>query len=510
MDKNKSILFRRPDSFLWIFLVLVVLYILPVWIFDYFPTQDGPSHIYNSFILKHYNDPDYIFNQYYDLQIKPFPNWTSHVILTMLMFCVTPLIAEKILLTTYIMLMSFSMLYMVHSVDSKGRILAFLGFPFIYNYIFLMGFYNFSIGLAIFILILGYCWVHITSFNAVNMVILSLLLLILYFCHPVPLVLALLSIATIGLVNLLMGASTLKNVLMCFICTLPSTGLILYFVQTSGTGWNTKTYSLSYLWHYFFWNESLAYHSPSQLVFGKIVTGVFLLLIFYTLLKDHFFTHNWHLSFRLLKRDLFLLLGTIFFFIYLKSPDSMSGGGSLKTRLAFLPFLVIIPWLSLNMPKALKTFIGSLLYILSIAYIVHVSYYHKIINDEIKVYTSGYDYVDRNKVILPIGNENFGKSWRIGVFTHTSGYYGYERGGINLINYEAETNYFPTHFKTEFYRPTVRMIQVKQKKINFRTYDNIDYVITWALVSGSKLEKRIMKFYLPVLQNGKLRIYKRD
>jgi len=33
------------------FLFLVLIYILPIWIFKYFPSQDGPAHIYNSFIL---------------------------------------------------------------------------------------------------------------------------------------------------------------------------------------------------------------------------------------------------------------------------------------------------------------------------------------------------------------------------------------------------------------------------------------------------------------------------
>ncbi|MEA2326681.1 MAG: hypothetical protein QOE68_1640, partial [Thermoanaerobaculia bacterium] len=30
---------------------LTVLLIAPVWIFRFFPTQDGPSHLYNAYVL---------------------------------------------------------------------------------------------------------------------------------------------------------------------------------------------------------------------------------------------------------------------------------------------------------------------------------------------------------------------------------------------------------------------------------------------------------------------------
>ena len=30
--------------------------LVPIWLFRYFPTQDGPSHLYNAFVLSHYFD----------------------------------------------------------------------------------------------------------------------------------------------------------------------------------------------------------------------------------------------------------------------------------------------------------------------------------------------------------------------------------------------------------------------------------------------------------------------
>ena len=37
-------------------IVMLVLHLLPVWGFKYFPTQDGASHIYNSYVVKEYHN----------------------------------------------------------------------------------------------------------------------------------------------------------------------------------------------------------------------------------------------------------------------------------------------------------------------------------------------------------------------------------------------------------------------------------------------------------------------
>ena len=123
-----------------VFLLLVFLYILPIWVFKYFPTQDGASHIENAFILRHYNDPEYVFNEFYEIRKSPIPNWTSHVFMMLFMYLVPPLIAEKLFLTGYIVLMAGGMLYLLNAVERGRTPLVFIGFPFIYNLLLQKGF----------------------------------------------------------------------------------------------------------------------------------------------------------------------------------------------------------------------------------------------------------------------------------------------------------------------------------------------------------------------------------
>ena len=56
------------DSSNLFFALLIVLHLLPIWSFKYFPSQDGPAHINNANILREYYRPDHpIFREYYVL-----------------------------------------------------------------------------------------------------------------------------------------------------------------------------------------------------------------------------------------------------------------------------------------------------------------------------------------------------------------------------------------------------------------------------------------------------------
>ncbi|MFC1717146.1 hypothetical protein ACFL6S_26020 [Candidatus Poribacteria bacterium] len=507
----KNLRSRITSMELWTlaFLILVIIYILPIWTFKYFPSQDGPCHIYNSFILKHYDNPEYVFSKFYEVRKSPIPNWASHFSMMLLMYLVPPLIAEKILLTGYIVLMALSMLYLLSAVEAGRTPLAFIGFPFIYNYLLLMGFYNFSLSVALLMLAVGYWWKHYETFDVKNMSILGLLLVVLYFCHLVSLVLAMLSIVTVAILRLPPRFTRWKQALFSLLCMLPAAGLTYYYTRTRGTA-QSGVWAWERLWQYFIRNESLAYYSQEQIILGKFVTGAFIALFFYTFIRDRFFTKEWRFRLRISRKDFFLLLCVGFFIIYWQAPDGMSGGGFIKTRLSFLPFLIIIPWLSWDMPKIAKGIVGIMLMLLATAYIAHASYYHRNFSNDMKVYTSGYDVIERNKVILPLAFNRSGGCWRIGMFLHAVGHYGYATGCIELDNYEATTSYFPTYYKPDFRRPVHSIIESKPAEFDFDEYaDGIDYVITWALPSGSDVESRILNHYYLIKQNGNLKIFQR-
>ena len=80
---------------------LVVLFLIPVWSYTFFPSQDGPNHLYNNLILHHWNDPTTVFREFYELDLTPVPNWPGTATLYALTTVFPALIAEKILISIY-------------------------------------------------------------------------------------------------------------------------------------------------------------------------------------------------------------------------------------------------------------------------------------------------------------------------------------------------------------------------------------------------------------------------
>src|SRR3974390_1499048 len=55
-DSRQSLSARTADRRLWrsALVLLIILECAPFWIFPYFPSQDGPSHLHNASVLAHY------------------------------------------------------------------------------------------------------------------------------------------------------------------------------------------------------------------------------------------------------------------------------------------------------------------------------------------------------------------------------------------------------------------------------------------------------------------------
>ena len=147
--KEIDLAFRRKRILIF---VLLVLHVLPLWIFTYFPSQDGPAHIYNAYVLKVFHDAEEgaLMRQYYQLNLTLFPNWFTHAFLMLLMYVIPPLVAEKILLSLIVVLFPLSLFYFLDATHKGKSLYGFLGFLFSYHYLLHMGFYSFSMSVPVF------------------------------------------------------------------------------------------------------------------------------------------------------------------------------------------------------------------------------------------------------------------------------------------------------------------------------------------------------------------------
>ena len=175
--------------------VLIVIHLIPLWTFKYFPSQDGPAHLANANIIREYNRPDRTaFRTYYVINEKLTPNWVGHLVLAGLLSLMPMLVAEKVFLSAYVILLPISARYIISAVRPDSDFLAVLTFPFVYNYLLHMGFYSFSYNLPMFFFVFGYWLKYREDFTLRRIAALSVLSLLLYFAHIISMIAAYLAI----------------------------------------------------------------------------------------------------------------------------------------------------------------------------------------------------------------------------------------------------------------------------------------------------------------------------
>ena len=173
--------------------------LVPVWLFRFFPTQDGPSHLYNAFVLSHYNDAaSEVVRQYFVLNLRPFPNWTTYAISAALVRVLPPLIVQQIILTICVASIPAAVLYLQKSFKSEADGTALLGVLLAFSYVFFMGFFNFVIGAALFAFATGYWWRHR---NGKYLIGLYALLIATYLSHNLAFAAALMAIGVLAMIE---------------------------------------------------------------------------------------------------------------------------------------------------------------------------------------------------------------------------------------------------------------------------------------------------------------------
>lgn len=494
-------------------ILLICAYLLPIWLFRYFPTQDGPSHIYNSHVLREYYSSKYNFRDYYKLNLSLFPNWLSHFSLALLMIVFPPITAEKLFLTIYVIIFPLSIFYFLDSINHSQKLIGLMSFLFIYNYLFLMGFYNFAISVPLVFLTLGYWWKGKEHITIKRVLILNLLLVVIFFSHLISYVLIMVSIS---LLSLAYFRQRVKKILITFGCILPSSILLLNYLPSSNLlSGGTPELGLSrtpQLLRELISMRTLVSYSEGQAKISYVVSALILCLFIYTLWKDKIACSGTFLK-RFSQKDYFLLLFFVLFILYLILPNSLGPGGWINDRIAIFASIGILAWFREGDSKWWKYTFLVLVTIVSLINVAYIGYYFKTLNREIKEFTSENQIIEKNKVILPFFFDGHGESSRVGIFVNAANYYCIDNGGINLGNYEVQFDYFPIKFKESFQPPIqkkewVQTIHWRPEEIDICGYsNNIDYLLIWGNPDET-IASSVQKCYSLITSNGRLKIYK--
>ena len=218
----------------WLVVAALLVLLVPIWAFTYFPSQDGPSHVENARILLDYGRPDQpALRDFYVRSLDPVPNWFSHLLLSAVLPIVGPRIADKIFLTLYVLALPFAFRYALNAFrpDAGARMLLVL--PFVYNHFLHLGFYNLAFSAVPFFVILGFWLRHEGRPQLRAGVVLALLLTGLYFCHLVTLFLGFAALGVLALADSVTSRS-LRPLVFLGASSVPAVALAAHFLSSRG------------------------------------------------------------------------------------------------------------------------------------------------------------------------------------------------------------------------------------------------------------------------------------
>jgi hypothetical protein len=490
--------------------VLIVIYLLPIWLFPYFPTQDGVSHVYNSQILTEYSNPEYQFRDYYEINWYPFPNWLSHFSLAILMFVFPPLIAEKIFLSLYVILFPLAIYYFLNTIERGRHALVILSFTFIYNYLFLMGFYNFAVSVPLFFLALGYWWKHKEQMNTKRIVLLNLLIVATYFAHLISYAFILFSIALLALLHF---KRDFKRILITGCYLLPAAALILVYLPTSDLlAGEPPEFALGRVGELFAnligMHVLVAYTEPPSWL-SATVSAFLVFLCVVTIWHNRKGMTTTHTG-----QKAFLCLVGVLFVLYFVLPNSIGPGGWVNDRIAILATLALFAWFRGFDKLRWERLFTVAVTLLALINIIYVGVLFKNLNAEIREFNAFVQQVEKNKVILPLHFDPRGSSKRVGIFVNAANYYCLDNGCINLGNYEIQFDYFPVRFNADFETPLndkewVQIVHWHPEQIDLCEYaNNVDYLLLWDTPVTPVVAEAIEACYTLIASEGRLKLFK--
>ncbi len=497
---------RRPTPETVLFWALLALHLLPIWIFPFIPTQDGPGHQAVAFILRQLDHPAAgLLRQYYLPNQEALPNWFIFFLMGRVLGFVSVPLAEKILLTAYVLLLPLAARHALRAIDPRAGFLAVLAFPFLYNFMFNMGFFNFCFSLAAFFFAIGYWLKHAERMGPGRTVILALLILWVYFCHPVTLVVTVAALMTLAgwrmLLDLLAAPERRftpaalwrgfrRWLLAPALACLPPLILIASFVL-SRSGLRVEMLPM--------WvkiKHLAGLYSLVSLSTWTIPLAIALAVLFY-LVAALCLRARWGRP--LQTGDGLLLAVAVLAVAFFAAPSQLSGGGFVNHRLLLFPFLTLILWFG-TFEHPVRRRLGIQIAAAGIALAL------------LGLFAWKYDRIDRalgeivatGKAIEPDhtvlflsyahqGEDAEGKpvAFRTWPFVHAGGYLAARQRLVDLSLYEANENYFPLYYRPAL-NPFLHLapgplgIESRPPEVDLlgyprRTGGSVDYVLLWGL-----------------------------
>lgn len=433
----------------WLFAALIVLHLLPIWMFPAAPTQDGPAHLSMAHALRQIDRPEGAYlREYLRPNREAIPNWFVFFLLADALRPFSLPVAEKILLSAYVILLPLAARQALRAVRPGAGFLAFLVFPFTYNYLLNMGFYNFCFSLAAFFFAVGFWLKHRGRLGPLRTIGLALLVLWTYFCHPVTLGVLVGTLLTLAGWRALLRRR-LAGLAWTAAACLPAVVLLLSFLRSRMAG----PVSDMTLWAKV--RQLVSLYSlvsiDSRMLYLSLVLSILLALLTATTLVRRGQRRQ------LLPGDGLLVATVLLVGVYFVAPNEMGQGGFVTHRLNLFPFLVLILWLgTFSYAAPIKAALRSAASAISLVFLAATLALWAGLDAYLGEVLSAAPHLEPRRTLVTLSFSNAGVdeigeqlSFRTWPFVHAGSLLAARRPVVDLSLYEAHEDYFPLTYWPE-------------------------------------------------------------
>lgn len=443
----------NAGKLVYYFLVVgIILCLLQIWLPAYYVTGDGPCHLYNSAILSDLNSGNSFFSSFFQSNFRPNPNWLTSVLLMGALLAFKAATAEKVFLTIYLAVLFGGHLLMLKKLKAEASLWPLAMLIFVFHHTLAKGFYNFTLGTALYPYMV-WAWLrYIDNKNVLNTFLFFFCSLILFFTQLLPFIVAFITCGMLIVSYTAAGEQRdvhrpaiflLKHVAALVILTSPFL-LMAYLFADSGGGLRMHIglhlYPLRELAEF----KYLISTSDRERIFASIAGITFISVLLAGLWR----------RFRIgsvNKYDGFILSLIFITILYVTVPEQFMGRDILITmRLQLYIFMLAFFIASYSVKVKVANAGGGILFLCFLA----------LFNQRIKVQlaagrvmqqiTEVGVYIAPNSIVLPLcfapeGRDEYNKpvATRNYLFSHATHYLGCGKNVLLLDNYEALTGYFP-------------------------------------------------------------------
>lgn len=227
MPKGRQILF---------FLILMVFTCSPIWWVDYFVNVDGSGHLHTASLMGKLLAGDVAATEFYKFNTFSVPNSSGHWILLLLLQLFSAFTVTKIIVTlTYACFVAGAGWLRLQTVGNDGVKTAMLiGAATGFNWLWLVGFYNFIIGVIVLTFTLAYVHMRRDRIKKIDVFVIAILFLLTYFSHVVSFVLLAGSVFVIILLT--PGIKKIRVLGLILVAVIPVIPLAAKFKSISESG----------------------------------------------------------------------------------------------------------------------------------------------------------------------------------------------------------------------------------------------------------------------------------